>query len=50
MNITMLMKEYLVQTFEFNDWANKKIIAKMKEMTDSKEAVRLISHLTVSGR
>ncbi len=39
------MKEYLIQTFKFNDWANKKIIEKMKEMPEPQEAVRLVSHL-----
>jgi len=41
----MQMKEYLIDTFAFNDWANKKIIEKMKEMPEPGEVIRLVSHL-----
>jgi uncharacterized damage-inducible protein DinB len=39
------MKEYLIETFKFNDWANKRALEKIKEMPEKDEAIRLFSHL-----
>jgi uncharacterized damage-inducible protein DinB len=39
------MKQYLVDTFKFNDWANKTMLDKIKTMPKPEEAVRLFSHL-----
>lgn len=41
----MLMKEYLIATFRFNDATNKKLIEKVKTLSDTKEPVRFLSHL-----
>lgn len=41
----MNMKEYLIETFRFNDEANKKLLKKIGELPDKKEAVRYFSHL-----
>lgn len=41
----MEMKKYLLDTFIFNDHANKIVLAKMREIQDQKEAVRFFSHL-----
>jgi uncharacterized damage-inducible protein DinB len=42
------MREYLISTFKFNDWANRQVLEKIKEMPDKEEAVRLFSHLITS--
>ena len=42
------MKQYLIDTFKFNDAMNKLVVAKMKEMQDTKDAVKLFSHLITS--
>lgn len=39
------MKQYLIDTFRFNDWANKRTLAAMQSLTDKKESVVLFSHL-----
>ncbi len=39
------MKQYLIGLFEFNSWANEKVLAQVPSMTDPSEAVRLFSHL-----
>ena len=39
------MKEYLIDTFSFNDVTNKKLLEKIKQLPDKKEAIRLFSHL-----
>lgn len=39
------MKKYLIDTFRFNDWANKRTLAAMREMKDKTESVILFSHL-----
>ena len=41
----MQMKEYLLDTFNFNDKANKQVLEKIKELPDKAEAVKLFSHL-----
>ena len=39
------MKQYLIDTFHFNDWANKRTLEAMKKMSDDKESANLFSHL-----
>lgn len=39
------MKEYLISTFRYNDFANKKLIEKVLQLPDPAECIRLISHL-----
>lgn len=41
----MEMRQYLIDTFLFNDRANKLQLKKIKALPDNKEAVRLFSHL-----
>jgi uncharacterized damage-inducible protein DinB len=41
----MELLQYLVDTFRYNDYANKLVLAKIKELPDKKEAIRLFSHL-----
>jgi uncharacterized damage-inducible protein DinB len=39
------MKEYLIETFQFNDRANKMVLEKIKLLPDKKEVLRYFSHL-----
>lgn len=39
------MKQYIIDTFRFNDWANKRTLEAMRKMSDDKESVNLFSHL-----
>jgi uncharacterized damage-inducible protein DinB len=39
------MKQYLINTFRFNDWAHRKMLAATLEMTDKKEAAAIFSHI-----
>ncbi len=39
------MKEYLIEFFEFNDWAIGRILDAVAPMPDKSEPVRLISHM-----
>ena len=39
------MKQYIIDTFVFNDGANKQSLKQIKELTDPPESVRLFSHL-----
>ena len=39
------MKEYLLQTFLYNDATNKKILEKISQLPDRTEAVKFFSHL-----
>ena len=41
----MDLKEYLVDTFHYNDWANKKLLEKIRQLPDKTEAVKIFSHL-----
>jgi len=41
----MEMKQYLVDTFKFNDTANKMVLEKIKLLPDKAEAIKLFSHL-----
>jgi uncharacterized damage-inducible protein DinB len=39
------MREYLLKTFKYNDWANRKLLEAIRSMDDNTEALRLYSHL-----
>ncbi len=39
------MKQYLIDTFRFNDWANKLTLKALQTMPDNKESVNLFSHI-----
>jgi len=39
------MKEYLLQSFAFNDGGNKRMLQKIMSLTDKKECLRHFSHL-----
>jgi uncharacterized damage-inducible protein DinB len=41
----MEMKEYLIETFNYNDYANKKVLEKIGKLPDKNEAIRFFSHL-----
>ncbi|MEO6638323.1 MAG: DinB family protein [Ginsengibacter sp.] len=41
----MQMKDYLLDTFKFNDGANKKLLSKIKLLDDKEESIKLFSHL-----
>ena len=38
-------KTYLIETFQYNDYANKLALDKIRELPDQAESVRLFSHL-----
>ncbi|HEY2582020.1 MAG TPA: DinB family protein [Mucilaginibacter sp.] len=39
------MKEYLADTFLFNDLTNRKLLEKINELPDKTESIKLFSHL-----
>lgn len=41
----MKMKQFLIDTFMYNDYANKMILTKIKELPDKKECVKFFSHI-----
>ncbi len=41
----MEMKQYLVDTFRWNDYANKKVLEKIRALPDKVEAIKFFSHL-----
>ena len=41
----MEMKQYLIDTFNFNHKANMQMIEKIKTLPDKTESIKLISHL-----
>jgi uncharacterized damage-inducible protein DinB len=41
----MQMKQHLIDTFKYNDYANKKVLAKIRELPDKTESIRIFSHL-----
>jgi uncharacterized damage-inducible protein DinB len=43
--LIMEMRQYLIETFLFNDHANKMILEKIKLLPDKKEAIKFFSHL-----
>jgi uncharacterized damage-inducible protein DinB len=46
----MEMKEYLLETFEFNSLMNRKLLEKIKELPDKVECIRFFSHLINSQK
>jgi uncharacterized damage-inducible protein DinB len=46
----MQFKQYLLDTFEFNDRANRKLLGKIRELGEPDEAIKLFSHLVNSQR
>ena len=42
------MKQHLIDTFKFNDWANKTMLKNIKVMPDPEECIKLFSHLIQS--
>lgn len=41
----MEMRQYLIDTFQYNDYANKLVLEKIKQLPDNEEAVLYFSHL-----
>ena len=41
----MQMQHYLIETFQFNDNANKNLLSKIKLLNDKKKSIKLFSHL-----
>lgn len=41
----MEMKKYLLDTFGYNDFANKRVLQKIKALRDQQECIRFFSHL-----
>ena len=41
----MKMKQYLIETFKYNDYANRKVLAKINELPNKDEGIKLFSHL-----
>ena len=41
----MQLKHYLIETFHYNDRANKLALAKMSQLPEKDEAIRFVSHL-----
>ncbi len=39
------MRQYLIDTFRFNDWANKLTLEAMQKMPNTKESLNLMSHI-----
>lgn len=44
----MQVKEYLIATFRYNDWANQQAIKLLAQLPAPAEAIRLFSHLITS--
>src|SRR4051812_39323476 len=41
----MEMKHYILNTFKYNDYANRMVLEKIKELPDKNEAIKFFSHL-----
>ena len=39
------MKQYIIDTFRFNDWANKRVLEAMRQLDDKSEASAIFSHI-----
>jgi len=39
------MKEYLISTFKYNDFANRKQLEKIKQLPDNAQCIKFFSHL-----
>ena len=42
------MKPYLINFFKYNDWANLKLLATIKQLPDQEEAIKFFSHFITS--
>jgi len=42
---TMELRTYLIETFQYNDYANKLVLKKIHALPDKSECIRLFSHL-----
>ncbi len=42
------MKQYLIDFFKYNDWANKQMIESIGKLPDKEEAINLFSHVIIS--
>jgi uncharacterized damage-inducible protein DinB len=42
------MKDYLIKTFRYNDWANKKLIDAITTLPEKGDVLKLFSHLITS--
>ena len=42
------MKQYLLETFKYNNWANTKLLQTIQALPDAQEPIRLFSHLITS--
>ena len=42
------MKQYLIDFFKYNDWANRLILQAMPQMPDSSDAVKMFGHMSFS--
>ncbi len=45
LKLTIDMKQYLLDTFNFNDAANKQMLQKIKILPDTEKAIKYFSHL-----
>ena len=43
--LIMEIKQYLIDTFQYNDYANKLALKKMRELPEKDESIRFFSHL-----
>ena len=41
----MEMRQYLIETFQYNDYANKLVLEKIKQLEEKEEAIKFFSHL-----
>jgi uncharacterized damage-inducible protein DinB len=46
----MEMKQYLIDTFKFNDLMNAKLLAKIKALPDQQQCIKFFSHLINSQK
>ena len=44
----MQMKQYLIETFQYNDYANKLALEKIKQLPEKEECIKFFSHLVNS--
>jgi uncharacterized damage-inducible protein DinB len=42
------MKQYLIDFFKYNDWANRKLLESMKQMPDPLESEKMFGHMAFS--
>ena len=41
----MELRQYLIDTFQYNDYANKLVLEKIKQLSEKEDAIRYFSHL-----